>query len=439
MGERSVMVKLGYGTAWTIGVGTIVALAMKPALAEPLTPLPKGDPAMIDSTSAAALLAEPATASVPAEAEVSPMTVIVPLAELPSAEVAAVTNSLEEPASLIEAEAEPENAPASTSQIAQTQPVAITNVQITETADGFSLRLEASGELAVPETSIAGNAAIADISNAVLQLPDEDEYFASNPAEGISLINVTNLPDNQVRIAITGTDAPPAVNLSIAPAGLTISGVPGDRTAQTPDDEAIQVVVTGEGDDDDYFVPNASIATGTETPILDTPASVQVIPRQVLEDQQIIRLEDALSNLSGVTYGGTFAGLDVDFNIRGFNNVPILRDGFRQFGFGNDGIPETANLERIEVLRGPASILYGEIQPGGVINLVTEQPLSEPFYEAQLQIGNRGLISPQIDLSGPLTPDIPVFYRLNALYRNEESFRDYEQNIERFFVAPTFS
>ncbi|MEM9505835.1 MAG: TonB-dependent receptor plug domain-containing protein, partial [Cyanobacteria bacterium P01_E01_bin.43] len=366
------MTKLAYGTAWTIGVGAIAALAMEPALAEPLTPLPEGDPAIIDSTSAAALLAEADLAAELPSRENTPNSEIASTAADPSTGAAAVAPYAEVVSGMESPQAVPLANTDAEPAIAQAQTVAITDVQIEETADGFSLRLEASGELAVPATSVTGNAAIADIPNAVLQLPDSEEFFASDPAAGISLINVTNLPDNQVRVAITGTDAPPAVNLSIAPTGLTISGVPGDPTAQTPDEEAIQVVVTGEGDDDDYFVPNASIATGTDTPILDTPASIQVIPRQVLEDQQIIRLEDALSNLSGVTYGGTFAGLDVDFNIRGFNNVPILRDGFRQFGFGNDGIPETANLERIEVLRGPASILYGEIQPGGVINLVTE-------------------------------------------------------------------
>ena len=74
-----------------------------------------------------------------------------------------------------------------------------------------------------------------------------------------------------------------------------------------------------------------------------------------------------------------------------------------------------------------------------MINLVTKQPLAEPFYEAKLQAGNRGLISPSLDISGPLTSDSRLRYRLNALYRNEESFRDFEQDIERFFAAPVLS
>ncbi|MEM9005768.1 MAG: TonB-dependent siderophore receptor [Cyanobacteria bacterium P01_F01_bin.86] len=323
--------------------------------------------------------------------------------------------------------------------IAQAEIVEITNVQVEATTDGFTLRLETSSELAAPATSVTGNAAISDIPNAVLQLPDGDEFFASNPAEGISLINVTSLPDNQVRVAITGTDAPPTVDISVGTTGLVVSGIPGDPTIAVPDDDAIQVVVTGAQTDDDYFVPNASAATRTDTPVLDVPASIQVIPRQVLEDQQVIRLEDALSNLSGVVYGSDRAGYDLDFTIRGFDGVPILRDGFRQYSFFGDGFQEIANLERIEVLRGPASILYGEIEPGGVINLVTKQPLAEPFYEAQLQVGNRGFISSSIDFSGPLTEDDRLRYRLNALVRREDIFRDFDTNSRRAFIAPTVS
>ena len=323
--------------------------------------------------------------------------------------------------------------------IAQVELVEITNIQVEETAEGFTLQLETTGELAVPETAIMGNAAIADIPNAVLQLPDGEEFLVSEPAESISLINITNLPDNQVRIAITGTDAPPAIDISTEATGLTISGIPGDPTVQAPDEEAIQVVVTGEGDDDDYFVPNASTATRTDTPILDTPASIQVIPRQVLEDQQVVRLEEALTNVSGVTTGSTLSGVTETFNIRGFDNTRVLQDGFRQFdGFGQSTV-ETANLERVEVLKGPASILYGEVQPGGVINVVTKQPLSEPYYNLQAQVGSREFISPSLDLSGPLTADGRLLYRLNAVVRREESFRDINNSFSRSFIAPTLA
>ncbi|MGD1900151.1 MAG: TonB-dependent siderophore receptor [Phormidesmis sp.] len=325
------------------------------------------------------------------------------------------------------------------SHIAQAELAEITNVSVEEMEGGFTLRLESSGELAVGETSVAGNAAIADISSAVLNLPESEDFFASNPAEGIALVSVSALPDNRVQIAVTGADAPPAVDFQTGASGLVASVAVGEESAQTTDSEAIQLTVTGEQTEDDYFVPNASTATRTDTPILEVPASIQVISEQVLDDQQAVRIEDALTNVSGVAFGGTRGGVDVDFTLRGFNDAPIFRDGFRQYGFFNDGIPEIANLERIEVLRGPASILYGEIEPGGVINLVTKQPLAEPFYEAQLQAGNRGLISPSIDFSGPLTEDGRLRYRLNALFRREDSFRNVDTDFQRTFIAPVLN
>ncbi|NEQ42211.1 MAG: TonB-dependent receptor [Leptolyngbya sp. SIOISBB] len=415
---------------------------MEPALAEPLTPLPEGDPAAIDATSAAALLTEPHVEAELPSLEKTPNSAIAStVADSPTGVAAvvpyaAVVSVMDSPH--VVPLANPDTAPA----IAQASPVAITDVQIAETANGFSLQLEASGELATPATSITGNAAIADIPNAVLQLPDSEEFFASNPAEGIALLNIINLPNNQVRVAITGTAVPSTVNIDVGTAGLTVSATPGDPTVQAPDEEAIQVLVTGATEDDDYFVPNASTATRTDTPLRDIPNSIQVIPRQVIEDQQAIGLEDVIENAAGVTFLGNRTGRGLEIGIRGFNDAPILLDGFSAsiFGFGgNYAEPEVANLERVEILRGPASVLYGQADPGGVVNLVTKKPLSEPYYNFQLQGGSREFISPSIDLSGPLTEDGQLLYRLNALYRQEDSFRDFDNNFERFFIAPSLT
>jgi iron complex outermembrane receptor protein len=203
-------------------------------------------------------------------------------------------------------------------------------------------------------------------------------------------------------------------------------------------DENIEIVVTGEQEEEGYSVPDASTATRTDTPLRDIPQSIQVVPEQVIEDQQVTELEEALRNVSGVTFGGDVTSRGEEFNIRGFDNVPILRDGFRRYGsFGT--FPEVANLERIEVLKGPASILYGEIQPGGLINLVSKKPLAEPFYEAELQVGNWGFIRPRIDVSELLTDDGRLRYRLNALYQKSNSFRGFDQEDKRFFISPVLS
>lgn len=276
-------------------------------------------------------------------------------------------------------------------QIAQASIAQVTEVRLNLTDTGIEVILATPDrQLPIPSTSVIGNALIADIPNVVLSLPDSSKFEAVEPAEGIALVSVTNLPENRVRVAITGTKAPPKAEVRMEAQKLIVSVLPGVVGAEETEDDSIEIVVTGE-QEDGYFVPNASTATRTNTPILEIPQSIQVIPKQVLEDQQVTRLDEALQNSSGVIYSGSDTFSDVNYSIRGFSGAPILQDGFRQYGEYPE-IPEVANIERIEVLRGPASILYGEIQPGGVINLVTEQPLSDPFYEAEFQLGSYAIL-----------------------------------------------
>ncbi|MEO1340007.1 MAG: TonB-dependent siderophore receptor, partial [Cyanobacteria bacterium J06635_13] len=124
------------------------------------------------------------------------------------------------------------------------------------------------------------------------------------------------------------------------------------------------------------------------------------------------------------------------FKIRGFDvSEGFFRDGIPTGTFA----PLSANdLERVEVLKGPASILFGQGEPGGIINLVTKKPLDEPFYSASFSAGNFDTYEGAIDLSGPLNESKTVKYRLNVSYENYESFRDFV-NGERFLVSPTLA
>ena len=327
--------------------------------------------------------------------------------------------------------------PQKDSLLAQTEPTAITDIQLRSTDGTVELWLETSGDLAPTTTSISGNTLTVEI-DAVLALTTADIFSVTDPAADITNITVTQI-NNRVRIDITGQETAPSITPSPNTTGLALTITPesGFVAEANGEDNALRLVVTGENEDD-YRVPNASTATRTDTPVLDIPASIQVIPQQVLEDQQVTRLDEALSNVSGVTFGGTFVNTSLNFNIRGFD-APTLRNGFRDFGGFTGVSPTITNLERVEVLKGPASILYGEVQPGGLINLVTEQPLSEPTYELAARVGNRGVFQPQVDLSGPITPDQRLLYRLNASYFHDDGFTDFDQDIEQTFVAPVLA
>ncbi|MEM9483705.1 MAG: TonB-dependent siderophore receptor [Cyanobacteria bacterium P01_F01_bin.116] len=322
----------------------------------------------------------------------------------------------------------------SVNRIAQTTPTQITEVQFEKTDAGLQLLLESTNELATPTATVSGNALIVDISNAVLSLSESDELLESNPAAEIVLIQVAELSGDRVQVVITGTNAPPTVEVTPSSTGLVLSVVPG--IAQVGEaEESLRIVVTGD-DDDDYVAPNTTTATRTDTPLIKVPQSIQVIPEAVLDDQQVIRLNDALRNAPSVIQSNTFGGSGDNFAVRGFEGATLLRNGLQTTAAGlNGGFRETANLERVEVLRGPASILFGNIEPGGVINLVTKQPLDTQFSEITAQIGSYGLIRPTLDVTGP-NESGNARYRLNAAFERSDGFRDFETNVDRRFVAP---
>lgn len=181
-----------------------------------------------------------------------------------------------------------------------------------------------------------------------------------------------------------------------------------------------------------YYVPEATTATKTDTPIMETPAAIQVVPQQVLKDQQVVRLEDTYKNVSGVDAGFGYQNFYDDVYIRGFlANGNIFRTGFRQQYFAFD----TADLDRVEVLKGPAAMLYGRIEPGGIINKVAKQPLPEAYYSLQQQFGSYDFYRTSLDATGPVLDDRSLLYRFNLAYVNSDSFRDV--NLHRIFVAPT--
>ncbi|MEQ1740234.1 MAG: TonB-dependent receptor [Methyloglobulus sp.] len=188
----------------------------------------------------------------------------------------------------------------------------------------------------------------------------------------------------------------------------------------------------------DYVIPNATAGTKTDTPIMETPLNVQVISKQVLKDQQVIRLSDAFKNVSGVTTrtntagAGVLGGTDQGIFLRGFESKTFFRNGFRlQEGSASKGL---ANVESIEVLKGPAAILYGLVEPGGMVNVITKQPLATPYYGFTQQFGSYDLYRTTIDATGPLTENKDLLYRVNMSYENSGSFRDLVGKEDVFFA-----
>jgi iron complex outermembrane receptor protein len=315
--------------------------------------------------------------------------------------------------------------------------VQVTNVKLERTETGLDITLEtAEGKpLQVDATKFRreGNSLIAEIPNAVLALPQGQTFIADNPTADIATVQVTQQEGN-IRVNVAGKEALPKTEVTLKTGGLAYSLNP---EADEPDEE---IVVTGEGQRG-YRVPNSSVGTRTDTPLRDIPQSIQVVPQQVLRDQQANRLEEALRNVPGVTqaFSGPFSVST--FTIRGFianeqsgNN--FLRDGLPDPTVG--GVVELPSIEQVEVLKGPASVLFGFGNPGGTINLVTKKPLREPLFAIEGTIGSYDFYRGAIDLSGPLNDSKTVLYRLNASYRNSGSFIDFFDS-EYFSLSPVVS
>ena len=326
--------------------------------------------------------------------------------------------------------------------IVQSNLTSVTVVKVDRTNKGLKIVLTTRGEKLVPLILPEGNNLVIDILDATLAPAIQNGFTETNPAPGIKQVRLTKLDESSVRLTIAGeTQTPSAEVIPSKPNSVVLNVVP-TSTAQTEidtevDDE-IEIIATDEAENN-YYVPDASTATRTDTPLRDIPQSVQIIPQQVIEDRQATSLEEIVTTSSGVTFSGNNLSRGINIGIRGFNNTAILRDGFRVYNRNAQGIPETANLERVEIIKGPSSVVFGESEPGGLINLVSKQPLSEPFYNLQLQLGNDSFVRFPVDLSGPLTEAANLNYRLNTLYQYEESFRDLDNGFERFFVAPTLA
>jgi len=176
-------------------------------------------------------------------------------------------------------------------------------------------------------------------------------------------------------------------------------------------------------------------ATKTATYLKDIPQSVSVVTKELIADRQIEKAWDVMKLMSGVNRYSNYN----DIVIRGFHsgeNQPRLINGMRA-AFGYFDQPVTANLERIEVIKGPASALFGNAIPGGSINFVTKKPLQEKRYGLNFTTGSFNTIRAAADVTGPIV-DSTILFRVNAAYSNADSFRSLQFN-ENYMLAPSFS
>ncbi len=213
---------------------------------------------------------------------------------------------------------------------------------------------------------------------------------------------------------------------------------PAKKDEQGPTVLPEMTVTASPEQDIGYSVFNATTATKTDTPIMETPVSIQVVPRAVLDDQKTTRLKDALENVSGVRALPSL-GDGNRFIIRGFRSTRVYRNGLlSNFATLFSSEHDAGNLQSIEVLKGPAAILYGRIEPGGLVNITTKKPFDTPYYSLEQQFGSYDFYRTQWDATGALTEDKSLLYRFTGAYQNTDSFRDFGFT-DRVLINPSIT
>lgn len=180
-------------------------------------------------------------------------------------------------------------------------------------------------------------------------------------------------------------------------------------------------------------------ATRSNMELIDIPMAVQVVDRHVLKQQQIINLREVFRNVSGIqntaAWGNGSRRLEI--SARGFllNDANYRRNGLL---ISNEGNHFSDHIEEVQILKGPASVLYGDVSPGGVVNFVTKKPKDFDFVQVKYTTGSWGLVRPSLDFNKVLNASGSLAMRVNATYEKADSYRDHVSN-EYIMLAPSFS
>ncbi|CAM3601078.1 TonB-dependent receptor [Flavobacterium gelidilacus] len=191
-----------------------------------------------------------------------------------------------------------------------------------------------------------------------------------------------------------------------------------------------EVVVTGKNIDNPISIGKTSIKP------MDLPQASSVITNITLQNQQVNSITDILKNANGVYIMGTTGGYQEEIASRGFSlsSSNTFKNGVRYF---NGMSIETSGLERVEFLKGSAAMLFGNVSPGGILNLVTKKPKYDFGGEVGFNYGSFNTIKPTLDVYGALNKNKTAAFRINSSYETADSYRNNVES-ERFYINPSF-
>ncbi len=214
--------------------------------------------------------------------------------------------------------------------------------------------------------------------------------------------------------------------------------------AQTTEDKSLPAVTVTESRDETatgpvrgFVAKRGGGATKTDTPLIETPQAITVVTRDQIEAQGALTLRETTNYAAGVVSSYFDSRVD-SFTARGSSITQYLDGLQRSYGTYNTSRPDPFTLERVEVLRGPSSVLYGQGSVGGVLNLVSKRPQAETQRELQLQFGNHDRKQIAADFTGPLDTEGKWLYRLIAIGRDSGTQIDHVPD-DRMLIAPSLT
>ncbi|AJY51864.1 TonB-dependent siderophore receptor [Halomonas sp. KO116] len=179
----------------------------------------------------------------------------------------------------------------------------------------------------------------------------------------------------------------------------------------------------------------SATGTKTDTPIIETPQSISVVSSEEFKNYGARNFTEALGYTAGISRFNGAERTTEGLRIRGFRNTTTYRDGSKYQANMYDGQQELYGLERLEVLKGPSSILYGVAAPGGILNAVSKRPTSTPLREVNIEAGSFDRRQISADFSDSLDEDGVWSYRITMLHRDSDSFVDHVPD-DRTYIAP---
>ncbi|MCY1275898.1 Ferrichrome outer membrane transporter/phage receptor [compost metagenome] len=295
--------------------------------------------------------------------------------------------------------------------------------------------------------AVAAEAAAATYDFAIPAQPLPRALDAFSRVTGLSVVYTVDAPSGFTTPALNGRmSASDALGRLLAGSGFTWRQAGADTLTLEPggNDGAMKLdavnIDSRLAQVESYQPPPTTSIMRSEAPLLEIPQAIAVVPSQVLEDQQPQNLDDALFNVSGITQANTLGSTLDAVTKRGFGDNrdgSILRDGMRTI----QGRNFTATADRVEVLKGPASMLYGILDPGGVINVISKKPQLEAYHaitgRASTYGDGKNGSGGQLDVTGPLG-ETGLAYRLIADYDDADYWRNFGHSREKT-IAPSFA